>query len=200
MEYSKLKAVVESKGFTFFNLGNYNLNLIFERTSDIFTDFFTDNLYVAYKVNGVKTVLQVPCSTKAGLYYVNNPITYQGVTGTAVIVAPAQYRRVYTLVDSYTEWLSYPYFKQVKNMSYWRDADRDKDLDKTQFQVNQNFSTHFHRGSNKNVTGQQIYNFSAGCIICEEPYFKKVLSLARESVKIWGNSFSITILESKDLF
>jgi len=49
------------------NTSNF-INIIFERTSDIFTDLFSDNCFVAYKKDGVKNVLELSCSTKASLY------------------------------------------------------------------------------------------------------------------------------------
>lgn len=197
LNYQQLKKVVTDKGYVFFDEGDFNLNIIFNRTNEIFTDFFTDIGYVAYKEGGVEKVLSQPCSTKAGLYYVNNPITYQGVTGVAIVM-PNQYRGVYQLVDDYVTWLSYPFFKQVKPMNYWRDPTKDTILEHLQPQLGQSFSTHYHRGSNVGVTGHHIYNWSAGCIIQEEVYFKKVVELARKAVRIWGNSFSITVLDAKD--
>jgi hypothetical protein len=197
LNYQQIKKLVTDKGYVFFDEKDYNLNIVFIRTSDVFTDLFTDTGYVVYKENDVEKVLIQPCSTKAGLYYVNNPITYQGVTGTAVVM-DGQYRNVYQLVDSYSEWLSYPYFRQVKEMNYWRDMSKDTTLDEVQPQYNKNWGTHYHRGSNIGVTGHHIYNFSAGCLIQEEPYFKNVIELARKGVKAWGNSFSITILDAKD--
>lgn len=196
--YDKIKQSVLTKGYKFFDTGNYNLNIVFERTSDVFTDFFTDKCHIAYREKNLPYVLSVPCSTKAGFYYVNNPITYQGVTGVAVIM-PKQYLGVYEFVDDYVTWLNYPFFRQIKGMDYWRDFDKDTDLDKVQPQINQNFGTHFHRGSNPSVTGYHIYNWSAGCLISEEPYFKQVVELARKSVLIYGDKFSITVLEEKDM-
>lgn len=195
--YDKLKECVERKGYVFFNQGNYNLNIIFNRTSDVFTDHFTDILYIAYMVNGEKKVLSIPATTKAGSYYVKNPITYQGVTGVAVIV-PGQYRGVYQLVDDYVTWLKYPFFRQVKGMNYYRDFDKDNEVEAVQYQENKIFGTHIHRMSNNGVTGHTIYNWSAGCMGAEEPFFKKVLPLAREAVKLYGNSFTCTIMEAED--
>jgi hypothetical protein len=195
--YDKLKICVEKKGYTFFDTGDYNINIIFNRTSNIFTDHFTDMMYIAYKVNGEKKTLSIPATTKAGSYYVQNPITYQGVTGVAVIV-PGQYRGVYQFVDDYVTWLNYPFFRQIKGMNYYRDYDKDNLLEAVQYQQNQIFGTHIHRMSNVGVTGQIIYNWSAGCMGVEEPNFKQILPIVRESVKKYGNTFTCTIMEAKD--
>lgn len=195
--YDKLKTFVEKKGYVFFDTGDFNLNIIFNRTSNVFTDHFTDIMYVAYRENGEKKTLSIPATTKAGSYYVQHPITYQGVTGVAVI-APGQYRGVYQFVDDYVTWLNYPFFRQTKGMNYYRDFDKDNTLDEVQYQKNQIFGTHIHRMSNPGVTGQTIYNWSAGCMGAEEPNFKQILPLARAAVKTWGNSFTCTIMEAKD--
>lgn len=198
MTYQELKTAIQKKKYKFFDFGDWNINIIFVRTNDQFTDFFTDKSYIAYRENGIEKVLEQPCSTKAGLYYVNNPITYQKVTGVAVII-PGQYQGVYELIDDYTTWLKYPFFKQIAPMSYWRDFDKDTTLDKVQPQINKMFGTHYHRGSNIGATGRHNYNWSAGCIIQEEPYFKKVIEIARKAAAKYGNKFTITILDQTDL-
>jgi hypothetical protein len=199
MTYQELKSIVANKGYKFFDDGNYNINIIFERTSLIYTDFFKDNCYIAYKVDGEEKVLELPCSTVPGIYWVEHPVTVDGVTGVAII-KEGQYLSCYRFIDDYVTWLNYPFFNQIGQMSYYRDKNLDNILDEVQEQDNKKYSTNFHRGSNVGVTGQHNWNWSMGCVVMEEPYFKQVIELTRESVKVWGNIFSITILESKDFY
>lgn len=64
--YKKLKEVIEFKGYKFYNKGDYNVNLIWCRNSDVFDNQYTDELFMAYKINGIARVDTIPCSTKAG--------------------------------------------------------------------------------------------------------------------------------------
>jgi hypothetical protein len=59
MDYQDLKKAVESKGYVFFDDKDFNLNIVFERTSDDFTDMFTDKCRIAYKENGIEKVLEI---------------------------------------------------------------------------------------------------------------------------------------------
>ena len=67
MTYQELKSAIEGKNYTFFDSGDYNLNFIWVRNDYHATNHFTDDLYVAYKENGVETVLSIKCTTKPGL-------------------------------------------------------------------------------------------------------------------------------------
>ena len=200
MTYQELKAIVEKKGYFFFDEGKYNLNLIGERTSLIYDDHFHDIFHCAYKDNnGTEQVLNLPFSTLPGSYWLAHPPTVEGVTGCAVI-QPEQYRGVYKFVDDYNGWLNYPYLYQVGFMDYWRDNGKSNNVDEMVPANNRIYLTNMHRGSNPGVTGYTNYNWSEGCQIMEEPYWKQVLPLLRLSIPIWGNLFTYTLMESKDFY
>ncbi len=196
LNYQQLKKLVTDKGHVFFNAGNYNLNFIWLRLSDKITNYFTDVLHVAYKENNVEKVLSLPATTKPGIKgSIDSPITYEGVTGTAII-CPGQYRASWSFIDSYYEFSKYPYFRQVKGINYWRDGDKDLLVDEIQEQSSKLFGTHWHRMSNKGATGFPINNWSLGCCGSEEPYFCKLLPITREAVKKWGNLFTGTFIST----
>jgi len=119
ISYDKLKQSVEALGFRFFDEGDYNLNLVLERTSDDFTNYMTDWFHVAFMVAGNKQVISIKCSTKPGLIgSVLNPVTVDGVKGTAVIVSPQQVSGGWIFIDEPTsdifysnKWNRCPYFR-----------------------------------------------------------------------------------------
>lgn len=196
MTYQELKSFVELKEYRFFDFGDYNLNFIWIRTNDQITNYFTDLLYVAYRVNGEEKLIIIPATTKPGIKGgTDSPITYEGITGTAVIV-PGQYSGAWKFIDSYSGFSSYPYFSQVKPISYWRDGDKDLLIDEVQLQEGKIFGTHWHRMSQNGVTGYPINNWSLGCMGAEEPYFKKLLPVIREAVKRYGACFTGTIIKT----
>jgi len=201
MNYQILKKVVENKGYVFFDEGDYDLNFIWVRTSDVFTNMFTDLLHIAYKKNGIEQVVTLNATTKASLYG-NGGATNPVPGGTAVIV-PGQYRSAW----SYTEgngtgtlpW-GKPYFQQIKGISYWRDVNKNNIIDKTNIQYNQIFGTNWHimmEPLSVNVPGSLPW--SEGCKgISQSDMLDIVAPITREAVKIWGPNFTGTLLESKD--
>ena len=194
MTYQELKDLVLSKGYVFFDTGVYNLNFVWIRTSDSITNYFTDFLYVAYRIGAEEYVLKIPATTKPGIKgSIDTPITYQGVTGTAIIV-PGQYRSAWKFIDSYEGFSHYPYFHQVKGINYWRDGDKDLLVDEVQLQLDQLFGTHWHRMSQNGIKGYPINNWSLGCMGAEEPYFRQLLPIVREAVKLYGPVFTGTII------
>ena len=198
MDYQTLKTIVENKGHVFFDDGNYDLNLIGNRVSLVYDDYFHDIFYCAYKdASGAGQVLQLPFSTLPGTYWLAHPPTVEGIKGCAVI-QPGQYRGVYQFVDSYTGWLNYPYLQQVGLMNYWRDPGTSLNVDEMIPALQRDYGTNFHRGSNVGVSGQPNWYWWEGCQICEEVHLKQLLPLLRLSIPIWSNSFTYTLMEAAD--
>lgn len=196
--YQQIKNAVTRKGYKWFT-GELNLNVVWERTDDNITNLFTDWLHIAYQEGGVDKVISIPATTKPGLKgSILNPVTVAGVTGTAVII-PNQYRGAWEFRDTFTEFSSYPYFRQVGLLDYWRDGDKDQVIDRVQQQDDRLFGTHWHRMSNTGEYGsRQVNNWSLGCMGAPEPEFKKILPVIRKSVALYGKKFTGTILESGD--
>ena len=200
MNYQELKQLVESKGFIFFDNGNYNLNFIWVRNDMIADNHFSDDLFIAYKADGLEQVLNIKCTTIPGtrgsLY---NPRTVAGATGTAVI-KEGQYRGAWRFIDSYTQFSTYPYFAQIKPIDYYRDGNKDNIIDEVQEQDNRLFGTHWHRMSNINdkrkIEQFEVNNWSLGCIGAPILEWDKVINLTRQSIKSGqGTIFTGTIIK-----
>lgn len=190
MTYKSLKKIVEDKGFEFFDKGSYNINIVYFRNDNKFTDKYTDTLYIAYK-NGITEMLfEAPCSTKAGSYYVKNPITYLGIKGTAVM-QEGQWNGTYQFIDN-NSWLNTPYLKQIKPIKVWRDGVIDWDID----EVNQQegiFGINCHTaGDVRNM----VYNWSAGCLVTPRANWLEALKIIRESAKRYGDIFTVTLIDN----
>ncbi len=196
--YEKIMSAVKAKGYKFFEAEG-DINMIWERTSDIITNRFTDWLHVTYKENGIGKVLTIPSTTKPGIKgSTDSPITYEGITGTAIII-PGQYRKCDRFEDTYTGFSKYPFMRQIGPINYWRDGDRDQIVDHVQEQDNKIFGTHCHKMSpNGNYGSGLIDNWSLGCCGAPEPEWIKILPIIRKSIPLWGNIFTRTIMESID--
>lgn len=204
MTYDELKKIVEAKNYLFFSSGVYNLNFIWVRMDLQATNHFTDKLYVAYlDPKQQKQVLDVFCTTKPGLKdSLYNPKTVDGVTGTAII-QEAQYRGTWEFRDTTAEFSSYPYFRQIKPVNYFRDGDKDNTIDEINEQHNKIYGTHWHRMSNfgdkRKVENYEVNNWSQGCMGSVISEWDKVIAITRESVKLYGNKFTGTIITGEDL-
>lgn len=194
MEYIKIKQLVLSKGFEFFEDGNYNLNCIWERTSDKFTNYFTDKFHILYKVDGVEHIVSIPATTKAGMYgkgTVTQPNTVEGITGVAIII-PGQYKSTWQFTmgnGSGKLPFGYPYFQQIKGISYWRDGNKDDVVNRVNEQDNKLFGTNWH------IMQEPINNWSMGCMgISMNDMMNVVVPLVTKSTPIWGNVFTGTVI------
>jgi hypothetical protein len=191
----KLKEVYAKKGYTFFENGDYNLNIIgVRRKEDVFDNEFTDKLLVAYKIKGNWQLLEAPWTTRPGTYGgVLSPITVLGITGTAVL-KEGQYRRAWQFIDNFTNWHQSPCFWQVLPVTVYRDGDRDLVFDRDMPQQTGLFGINLHAMGFVN----QVNNWSIGCQGTMWQYFRGLVDLARVATRIYGDRFSYTLLNEKD--
>ena len=204
MTYQELKKSVEKNKYIFFDKGNFNLNFIWVRNDLVATNHFTDDLYIAYKEAGVEKVLNIKCTTKPGLNKsLYNPLTVEGVTGTAVI-KKGQYRGAWEFRDTYDGFSKYPYFHQIKPINYYRDGNKDTKIDLVQEQDNKIFGTFWHRMSNigdkRKIEELTVDNWSLGCMGSPITEWDKVIALVRTAIKSGqSKQFTGTIIDRNEL-
>lgn len=160
---NKLKETFKEKSYTW-----TNINLIAIRTDDVFTNSTTD-WFLIVKETGL---IAVPCTTKAGNYWIYNPITTGGITGTANLVEN-QYKDTYQFITSSnwrSLWLQTPYFQQIKPVTVYRDNTRDSKLDRIQEHTGL-FGINIHTGGWNNI----VDKWSAGCIVIPRKYWLSLL-------------------------
>lgn len=130
-----------------------------------------DDFGVLWVNNEVAEVF--PCSTTAGKHYIQNPITYGGITGTAI--AAAQYvlgsHQFKTSSNWKSLWLGMPYFQQIKPIQIFRDGNKDANLDEKVIQKGL-FGINMHQAG----LGNFIDNWSAGCQVVPKAYWLKVIT------------------------
>lgn len=199
--YEQIKNAVTNLGFKWFT-DKYKINSVFERVDFVATNKFTDFWHLCYtNESGVNLILTIPCTTKPGLKgSLLEPTTVSGITGTAIIESPQQIIDGWEFNDTFKEFSEYPYFRQIGQVNYWRDGNKDLVIDKTNEQLHKVFGTHWHRMSQNGTYGSGLVNnWSLGCMGSPEPEFEKILPLIRQAIKINGTKFTGTIIESKHI-
>lgn len=164
-----------------YRIANYlsSNGIVAVRTNDVFTDKFDDLLIVRTKDG--KAVM-VPCSTKAGRYYVQNPLQH---TGTAVI-AEGSYLNSH--IAEYTYRFGGQRHIELKQIGapirFYRDDNKDDKIDRSKLSSGfAGLNIHVAKGSN-------VGRWSAGCIVVPNEYWSEL----EESVFKAGDRYSLHLL------
>ena len=198
MEFTReqVEAAIKAKGYKWFENGNYNLNIVGIRNSDTFdevTNKFDDLLTVSYKVGNDLQYHQWNCTTDPGKYYTENLLNEDGVA----ILVPGQYRSSHVIGMHQGK---YKALKQAKAIKVYRDKNRDRCYDMLEENIHEGiYGINIHRAS-ATGTSTQVDKWSAGCqVIANNEDFNKLMWLALQAEGIWGNSFTYTLIDSKDI-
>lgn len=191
------EALFKKLGYSFFTKGDYNLNLIGVRSSQLnqSEDKFNDVFLCMYKEKGMWTRIVLSCTTDPGLYYLENP---QNKKGTAILV-PGQYK------GAFKKGLhkgKYPALVQVKSLKIYRDNNKDSilDLDTNNEIEAEGIGLNIHSVYSENNIPEKIGKWSAGCtVIPNLKLFNKFLNVCDQSIKIFGNNFTYTLINENDL-
>lgn len=179
-----------------FSLNNYiweidKPNTIFYRTNNIFNNQYEDWMVIIKQITEIDFNLYVfKCTTKAGNFYVQNPVTVGGITGTAIL-KPGQYRNTWkfiTAVNWKTLWTQHPYFYQVLPVNIWRDKNKDNTINK-EISTSGLFGINWHRGGISSL----IDRWSAACLVVPRDNWLEViaLNLYKENEVYTGTLFEI---------
>lgn len=211
----QVKNSVLAKGYKFFD---HSVNLIGERTTDTFTNEFTDMLHVCYFDHDTQQqkILTIPFTTKAGTFgkdSVTDPVLTTGfnivtkkletLRGTGSIVE-GQYEKVWRFIDNYTTWLSYPFMMQEGPFNVYRDGNKDLIMDRNVPIHRGVFGINLHRmsavGQSTGILSAKGSNpWSVACQGAPEAELKKLLPILRADSKLFGNMYTYTLLQTKDM-
>ena len=191
------KAIADAmarKGYAFFRNGDYNLNIIGVRSDQgrKVTNKFDDFLIVTYNANGKLNIKIYSITTEPGRYYMANKLG--NAKGTAILV-PNQYRGCWQIGKHNGK---YDALVQVKPVSVYRDANKDLTYDLKNIDIGL-FGINIHR-SNPYGTSATVDNWSAGCqVFANSSDFAEFMALCNKQKAKYGNSFTYTLLDEKDL-
>lgn len=199
MEYTRenIEKAVKAKGYKWFENGDYNLNIVGIRnsaTGDQITNKFDDLMTLSFKLEGKWYYRSYACTTDPGSHWAKNLLNEAGVA----ILVPGQYRGSH-MVGLHQG--KYEALRQKAPLKVYRDKDKDNEYDLIQENIREGiYGINIHRASQWG-TSTQIDKWSAGCqVIANNENFAEFMRIVNSSKTRWGNSFTYTLLDSKDIW
>jgi len=191
----KFKNACNSNGYSFFERGDYNLNIIGLRNDSGKADKFDDNINVVYKIDGSWIVDIYAATTEPGTRILQRPI----VKGGTAILVPGQYKGCYK-IDTHGGKRKYRAVCQRKGkVKIWRDDNRDRNPDYTGKILEGMFGINIHRqwgSDDREYTG----GVSAGCQVFQSSVdFYEFMETCSVAADEWKNSFTYTLLSEGDI-
>ena len=197
----QIETTVKAKGYKWFednsNKG-YDVNIVGVRNSKTkgrVTNAFDDTLTISYKIDGEWQYHEFNCTTDPGSHWVENLLNEKGVA----ILKPNQYRGSHKLDFHQGRYLA---LRQKSDVTVYRDNDRDNNYDLNESKIDTGvFGINIHRATgrsgSKSIT---VDKWSAGCqVIADNDDWHTFLGICQSAREIHGNSFSYTLIESKDI-
>lgn len=189
--YQDLKSLSHAKGFQFFENGDFDLNIYFERQTNAIDNKFGCLWHIAYKHDGIETVRTVPANSKPGMN-----------KGIISMVCPGQYLHAYKWIAvNPNPTKEYPFNKEFFqlqiNLPIWLGKDGVIDFGRKVLTTPQ-LGTNIHKQSREGQHIEFVNNWSLACLGAIEPEFDLQIPIIEQAVKTKGDIFSITIFESKD--
>lgn len=191
---SDFKSILKNKGYSYFDKGSYNLNIIGVRNKERnVTNKFDDILVVEYVSEwGTKCKKCYAITTDPGIYYMKNLMNKKG---TAILV-PNQYKSTFKLGLHQGK---YKALVQNKTVKVYRDKNKNAVYDYNSGTVDEGiFGINIHKAGKES---KQVDKWSAGCQVFANEYdFNEFIALCEMQVSHnMGNSFTYTLLNENDL-
>jgi hypothetical protein len=198
MKYSKelIEKAVKAKGYKWFeDISNkgYDVNIVGIRNSDTgdkVTNLFDDTITISYKIDGVWQFHQWDATTEPG----KKGMLQGKAKGGVAFMVPGQYRRSHAIGLHQGKYRA---LRQVGNIKLYRDGDRDLVFDKDTITECSNCGINIHKAG---TVSTFVENWSEGCQVFKRSKdFDEFMKICTKAQKIFGNHFTYTLLESKDL-
>lgn len=172
------------------------LNIVGIRNSEATSqDNFDDQIaYFYYDPQGVLRGKIAAATTDPSTFYLESPIA--GTSGTAVLKS-GQYKDAYQIGLHRTK---YEALVQRKPVTVIRDNDRNAYINYLAPTQTGFFGINIHRASRGKDNVAIIDKDSAGCqVFRDEKDFQEMMSLARIHKSKYGNNFTYTLIDQRDL-
>ena len=196
MTLTQIESAVKAKGYEWFSQGEYNLNIVGIRTSCTgtrITNQFDDTITLSYLLGGVWQFHQYKATTDPGIKSAQNLMNQKGVA----VLVPGQYSGSHQIGLHQGK---YEALTQKTPVRVYRDANRDLKYDLDPAKIDEGmFGINIHRAS---ATGTSVIvdGWSAGCqVFANNTEFTHFMNIIRKARTRWGNSFTYTLIESRDI-
>jgi len=195
-----IKGVMRKKGYSFFEKGSFNVNIVGIRSGEKKANKFDDTLLLVYKNKKEQwEVISSVITTDPGKHYlVDSPVNDRG---TAILV-PGQYRGIYRVdihASSNKNFAHEALCQRGGVLSVWRDNNFDDILDHNPESIEEGwFGVNIHR-SKSSGAANYVGAYSAGCqVFKNSTEFRLFMDVINRSKDKYGNSFTYTLLEEED--
>lgn len=194
----EIEETMNSKGYKYFTGGDYDVNIIGIRNSDTkgrVTNAFDDCITISYKKDGEWKFHCFKATTDPGSHWEQNLLNEKGVA----ILKPGQYRGSHKIGLHQGK---YEALRQQKPVKVYRDNNMDGKYDLLEENVHEGiYGINIHRATGrKGGKSIRVDKWSAGCqVIAANDDFRLFMEIANKAKDTWGNSFTYTLIESKDI-
>lgn len=181
------------KGYTIFTRP-FELNIVGVRSSNTNPNAFDDSIHVFYKREDGQWIHNAfPATTDPGTYWLK---TFMNSKGTAIL-KPGQYKNAYRIGVHRGK---YQALVQQAPVTVIRDDNKDQQLDFTHAKQETGiFGINIHRAAVKGKT-KYVNDHSAGCqVLADVNDFNLLMQLAARHKKLFGNNFTYTLIEKKEM-
>lgn len=201
MSYTReqIEAAVKAKGYKWFENDNYDVNIVGVRnatTEGKVTNKFDDHVTISYKDEAGKWHFHCfDATTDPGSHWEKNLLNKDGVA----ILKEGQYRGSHMIGLHQGK---YEALRQKKPLKVYRDNDKDGVYDFIEENVHEGiYGINIHRAtSREGGKSIQVDKWSAGCqVIAANADFKLFMEVVNKAAKVWGNSFTYTLINSNDV-
>ena len=172
----------------------YNLNLVGIRGTNPIVNEFNCLFTVFWKYEGHWNIYKMQMTSLPGLYWLANPSNPKG----CAILKEGQYKSVYK-VDKHNGKYD-AICQRLGDVTVWRDDDRDREYDMVKgTEMTGKFGINLHR-AHPDYELETVNKYSAGCQVIQDPdEFEVHMEIAKKAAEVWGNSFTYTLINEKDL-
>jgi len=193
----QVEVAVKSKNYAYFTKGEFNVNIVGIRNSDTcnrVTNHYDDLITISYMKGNKWKYFQWAATTDPGKYWMDHPLNNKG----CAILVPNQYRGVYEIDKHRGKYDAL--CQRLGSVEVYRDGNENDVYDLEPEEIDKGyFGINIHRSSAYNTT-TGIDKYSAGCQVFSNPLdFKEFMHIVKEASIFWGNKFTYTLIESKDI-
>jgi|TARA_R110000787_G_scaffold149065_3_gene263067 hypothetical protein len=198
----QIQNTVEGKGYKYFHdeqNKSYDVNIVGIRNSATgtkITNKFDDTMTISYKDEDGKWIYnEYVCTTDPGDDWTDNPWLAKG----CAILKPGQYRGSHKIR---LHGGKYTALGQKKDVTVYRDFNKDDRYDFDELTCDTGmFGINIHRATAlEGKTSTYVNKWSAGCqVIASNDEWHEFLGICQEARAIHGNSFSYTLIDSRDI-
>ena len=194
----QIQAAVESLGYKWFDVGDYNLNIVGVRNMEAgerVTNKFDDWITVSYQFTDQWYYEEFKCTTDPGDDWMKTPMNSKG----CAILKPGQYRGSHKLRLHQGRYLA---LGQQAPVDVYRDRNKDDKYDFNEDAVDKGlFGINIHRATkHAGKTSKYVDKWSAGCqVIASNDDWHCFLDLCQTARERWSNNFTYTLIKSTDI-